>query len=434
MSTLLGLLVVVLLVTASGMFVAVEFSLIAADRQRLEEQAERGSRASKAAVRAMKRLSFHLSGAQLGITVTSLVLGYLTEAFLADLIAGPLDTVGLGGPTVSIGIAFGAATVFQMVVGELVPKNLAISHPEVTARIMAPFALVVHGVLSPFILVFNATANWLLRRMGVEPKEELEVHRSLDELEYLIKTSGDSGLIDPDSHHLLTRTLRFGDKTAADALTPRVHVAAVPMRSTVAELAEEVARSRHSRYPVFEHDLDNVRGIATIGAVFAVAVDDRATTSVGDVMREPLVVPETRDLIDILDDFRGAEVPMAIVVDEHGGTAGILTLEDVLEELVGDVGDEHDPLPLTVGVADGLFVAAGTLHPDEVADLSGLDIPDGDYETVAGFVLQRLGRIPAAGDVLEYDGWRIEVAEMDGLRIAALQLEAPVAGRPEGHR
>ncbi len=410
------------------MFVAIEFSLIAVDRQRLEDRAAEGSLPARAAMRAVQRLSYHLSGAQLGITVTSLLLGYLSEAVIGSLLDRALGGA-LGGAGSGLSIAAGllVATVFQMVVGELVPKNIAISKPMATAQVTAPIALAVHGILSPVIIVFNGAANWVVRRLGVEPREEIEVHRSLDELEYLIRSSGASGALDPDSHTLLTRTLRFADKTVADALTPRVHVAAVPIGATVAELADEVAQSRHSRYPVFDHDLDDVRGVVVISSIFTTPVDARPTTTVAEVMVEPLVVPETRDLVDILDDFRTAPVPMAVVVDEHGGTAGILTLEDVLEELVGDVDDEHDPAPLTGGLSPGVFVAAGTLHPDEVTELSGLVIPEGDYETVAGFVLQRLGRIPTAGDALEHAGWRLEVAAMDGLRIAALELRSPTA-------
>jgi CBS domain containing-hemolysin-like protein len=177
---------------------------------------------------------------------------------------------------------------------------------------------------------------------------------------------------------------------------------------------------------VYEGDLDDVRGIVTIAAVFRTPVEERASLAVSAIMREPLVVPETRDLVDLLDDFRASDTQIAVVIDEHGGTAGILTLEDVLEEIVGDVDDEHDESQvMTVGVEEGVFVVAGTLHLDEVADASGLVLPEGDYETVAGFVLQRLGRIPAAGDGLSHDGWEIEVVEMDGLRIASLQLVAP---------
>jgi CBS domain containing-hemolysin-like protein len=225
---------------------------------------------------------------------------------------------------------------------------------------------------------------------------------------------------------LLTRTLRFGDKTAADVLTPRVHMRALSAGETVADLAVEVASSRHSRYPVYEGEFDNVRGIASINGIFETPVDRRSEVTMAEIMIEPMFVPETRDLVDILDDFRASRRQMAVVIDEHGGTAGILTLEDVLEELVGDVDDEHDEAqPMTEGVAEGVFLLAGTLHPDEVAEQADLVIPDGEYETLAGFVLQRMGRIPSEGDLLRYDGWTIEVAEMDRLRIASLQVRAP---------
>ncbi len=429
MSTVVGLLIVILLVGASGFFVAVEFALVAADRSRLEALADAGRWPARSAVGALRRLSFHLSGAQLGITVTSLILGYLTEPLLAQLLDPVLAPLGVGaGSTLSIVVALFLATVFQMVAGELVPKNIAISHPEATAQALSPIATVVHTILSPAIILFNGAANWAVRRMGIEPQEEIGAHRSLDELEFLIKSSGEGGMIDEAARDLLTRTIRFGDKRAADALTPRVHVQAVPVDATVAELAVEVAESRHSRYPVYDGDLDDVRGIAVITSIFDLTPAERATTPVTAIIAEPLVVPESRDLIDILEDFRVHEVQMAVVVDEHGGTAGILTLEDVLEEIVGDVDDEHDEVqPLTAGVEAGVYVVAGTLHLDEVADASGLELPEGEYETVAGYVLHRLGKIPTPGDLVRHDGWTIEVVEMDRLRVASIQLVEPEA-------
>jgi CBS domain containing-hemolysin-like protein len=427
MSTLVGLLVVIALVAANGFFVAVEFALVASDRDRLEALAAEGRWPARVAVGALKRLSFHLSGAQLGITTSSLVLGFLAAPLAGSLIAPPIEAVtGRSGSSLPIVLGLMVATVFQMVAGELIPKNIAIARPEPAAQALAPLAQVVHGALSPVILLFNGAANWAVGRLGIEPREELVTHRSLEELEYLIRSSGASGALDPEAHSLLRRTLRFGDKTAADALIPRVHVQAVPTTATVAELLDEVCRSRHSRYPVYHDDLDDVRGIATITTLFRTPVEDRASVTVASIMREPLVVPETRDLMDILDDFRVSDTQFAVVIDEHGGTAGILTLEDVLEEIVGDVDDEHDESQtMTVGVEEGVYVVAGTLHLDQVAELSGLELPDGDFETVAGFVLQRLGRIPAAGDALVHDEWEIEVVEMDGLRIASLQLVAP---------
>ncbi len=428
MSILLGFLIVILLIAASGFFVAVEFALIAADRSRLETLAAQGRWPARIAVGVMRRLSFHLSGAQLGITFTSLLLGYLAEPLVGRLIDPAVARVtGQEGSGVSVLLALLLATVFQMVAGELIPKNIAIAHAEASVQVLAPAARVVHGVFWPLITLFNGAANALVRLVGIEPREEHHVHRSLEELEYLIRSSGKSGALDPESHSLLTRTLRFGDKTAADALTPRVHLEAVPVTATVAELAAFAAEIQHSRYPVYDGDLDNLRGVVSITSIFATPPAERAGRSVATIMAEPLVVPETRDLVDILGDFRRTGTEMAVVIDEHGGTAGILTLEDVLEEMVGEVDDEHDEEaanPLT-GVGDGVYVVAGTLHLDEVADASGLSLPEGEYETVAGFVLHRLGRIPTAGDHLTVGGWHIEVVEMDGLRIASLQLTAP---------
>lgn len=427
MSILLGLAAVILLIAASGFFVAVEFALIAADRSKLEGMAAEGRWPARAAVATLRRLSFHLSGAQLGITFTSLLLGFLAEPLVGRLIEPVLSAVtGSEHPTWSLALALLLATVVQMVAGELIPKNIAISRAEAAVQFLAPVARIVHGVLTPVIVVFNGAANWVVRRVGIEPQEERVVHRSLEELEYLIRTSGNSGALDPESHNLLTRTLRFGDKTAADALTPRVHVEAVPVTATVAELASLAALVQHSRYPVYEGDLDHLRGVVNITSIFETPLSERAARPVTSIMVEPLVVPETRDLFDILTDFRATGTDMAVVIDEHGGTAGILTLEDVLEEIVGDVDDEHDEVqPLTVGVHDGVYALAGTLHLDEVAEVGGLSLPEGDYETVAGFVLDRLGRIPNVGDSVDHDGWTIEVIEMDGLRIASLQLVAP---------
>ncbi len=427
MPLIVGLLIVVALVAANGFFVAVEFALVAADRSKLEALAAEGSWSAKAAIAARRRLSFHLSGAQLGITVTSLVLGFLSEPIFGQLLEPVLAPIPLlSGTTGSVVVALAVTTVFQMLFGELIPKTIAVAKPEPTSQALSPLARIVHGALSPLIRVLNGAANATVRMMGMEPQEELADVRSLEELEYIIQSSGESGMLAPAAQTLLTRTIRFGGKTAADALTPRVHVAAISGEASAAELVELARRRRHSRFPVIGHDLDDVLGVVDATSVFELGPDERSARRASDLMVEPLVVPETRDLVDIVDDFRESETPMAVVVDEHGGTAGILTLEDVLEEIVGEVDDEYDEATeLTVGVAPGVFLLAGTLHPDEVEEACGLIVPEGEYETVAGFVLDRLGRIPSAGEGITHDGWAIEVAEMDHLRIASLQVVRP---------
>jgi CBS domain containing-hemolysin-like protein len=427
MPLIVGLIIIVLLVAANGFFVAVEFALVAADRSKLEAQASDGSFAAKAAVSARRKLSFHLSGAQLGITVTSLVIGFLSESTVGELLAPVLEPFPfLSGPTMSIVIALAVATVFQMLVGELIPKTIAVAKPETTSRALAPIALVVHGVLSPLIRVLNGAANWTVRRMGMEPQEELEDVRSLQELQYIIQSSGAGGALTPTAQDLLTRTIRFGEKTAADALTPRVHIVALRVDDPVSELVVKASETNFSRFPVFGDDLDDVRGVVDIQRVFGLSAEQRARVTASELMGDPMIVPETKDLVDIVDDFRKTDAQIAVVIDEHGGTAGILTLEDVLEEIVGEVDDEYDEsTSLTIGVAPGIFLLAGTLHPDEVEEACGLVIPEGEYETIAGFILAELGKIPRVGEGLTYEGWRIRVAEMDGLRIASLRATAP---------
>jgi CBS domain containing-hemolysin-like protein len=356
-------------------------------------------------------------------------VGFLSDSIfgrLLDPIVGSIPL--LSGPTGSVILALAVATVFQMVAGELIPKTIAVAKPEPTALALAPIALVVHGVLSPLIRMLDGVANWTVRRFGMEPQEELADLRSLEELGYIIQTSGESGALTPAAQELLTRTIRFGDKTAADALTPRVHVSALRIDATVADMVQAAKESRFSRFPVFDQDLDHVRGVVDVSEVFELSVEERAEKTAGQLMREPLIVPETRDLVDLVSDFRSSEAQMAVVIDEYGGTAGILTLEDLLEEIVGEVDDEYDEATdLTVGVGPGVSLLAGTLHPDEVEAACGLVLPVGEYETVAGFVLAHLGRIPNQGDGLTYQGWRLEVAEMDRLRIASLLVVEPQA-------
>ena len=425
MNVYLGILLVLLLIAGNGFFVAVEFALVASDRSKLEARAAEGSWAARAALATFSRLSFHLSGAQLGITITSLVLGFLIEPLVGEILEPFVEPlVGTGsGWTIALSIAI--ATVMQTVLGELIPKNLAIARPEAVAQALAPAAKVVHAVLSPFIVTFNGAANWTVRRLGIEPREELSAVRSLEEIEYLIRSSAETGTIAPDAVDLLTRSLRFNDKDVADALTPRVHVTGLSIDATVGDLVELTRSSGHSRYPVYGEDLDDVRGVVDIASVFSLGDGDRSALPIRRIMREPTVVPETRELNDILDDFNQVETDLLIVLDEHGGMAGVLTLEDVLEELAGDVVDEYDAEARTTTARSDVSVVAGTLHADEVADRTGFEMPDGDYETIAGFVLDALGRIPDEGASFAHHGWQLEVVAMDRLRVASVQIISP---------
>jgi len=427
--TALGLLAVILLILANGFFVAVEFALVAVDRNRVKIDAEAGQRGARLTAGALRRLSFYLSGAQLGITVTSLVVGFIAEPTVAAALEPLLgDVVGEDRASpVSIGLALVLATVGQMVGGELVPKTLAIARPRTTSYLLTGPMVVVCRLLGPVITFFNGAANWTVRHLGIEPQEELLSVRTLEELELLIRSSAAEGTLEPEAITLLTRTIRFGDKDAAAALTPRPDVLTLRSDDTVATLAARSVETGKSRFPVVGTDLDDVTGVVHVKEVYGVPFEQRGSTPVSAVMVPAFVVPETRDLADLLVDLRHGGAHLAVVVDEHGGTAGIITLEDVLEEIVGEIDDEHDVRRTAVTKVQrpGEWLLDASLHHDEVFDACGFDMPEGDYDTLAGFVLSVLGHIPEPGERFEHDGWEVRVDSLDGLRVATVSLRRP---------
>jgi CBS domain containing-hemolysin-like protein len=410
--------------------VLAEFSLVAADRSRLDRRAEEGSRGAGIARRAISRMSFYLSGAQLGISVSSLLIGFIAEPTIGRALSPALTATGLSpGSTaaVSVALALALATAAQMVIGELIPKNLAITRPIGFAIASVPPLTIWSRLLRPLIALLNSSANAAVRAVGVEPREELEGVRSLEDLNLLIRSSREQGAIPEDEFSLLQRSISFGGKVAADALVPRVQVIAILSEASVADLAELATSSGHSRFPVTGKDLDDVHGIAHFKDVFRIPPQERARTSVREVMGEPFVVPESRDLESLLHEMRSHRRQMAIVIDEYGGTAGILTIEDLIEEIVGDIEDEYDPAlrgQLT-GPPSGIHVISGMLRPDEVREATGFEIPEGDYETLAGFLLTLFDRIPNQGDHATYGGWELKVVEKERNRISRVLLVAP---------
>jgi CBS domain containing-hemolysin-like protein len=431
LGSVLGLLAIVVLIAVNGVFVAAEFALVAADRSRIDAAADQGSRRAGLVRSLLRHLSFHLSGAQLGITVTSLLIGFLAEPVVGELIQPLLEPIV--GPAavraVSVTVALILATVVQMVAGELTPKTVAVAKPEASSLFLAPFLQVYGVVFGPLIRVLNRAANWAVRRLGVEPKEELASVRSLAELSRLAEASAEEGTIGDTASTLFTRSLRFAGKSAADALVPRVKVSALATDETASDLVARSATTGYSRFPVFRTDLDDVVGVVLVKSVHGVAPAARSATTVEALMTDIVVVPETRSLQGVLADLRDARSHLAVVVDEYGGTAGIITLEDVLEEIVGEIDDEHDVRPSVLtpaGGRSGPWDLPGSLHPDEVLDATGFEPPDGEYETLAGFVLDQLGHIPAVGDQFEFEGWKLRVAGMDGLRVDLVELSERV--------
>ncbi|MFJ3221837.1 hemolysin family protein [Streptomyces sp. NPDC086783] len=442
MTEVLLLLVAILLSVACGAFVAAEFSLTTVERGELERAVERGERGASGALKAARNLTFQLSGAQLGITVTNLVVGMLAEPSIAKLIAGPLEAMGVpSGASHSIALVLGTAlsTVFLMVVGELVPKNWAISSPLAVAKRVASPQRWFSAAFRPFITHLNNTANRLVRRFGIEPAEELASARGPKELVALARHSAKAGALEPDTAELFVRTLNLADLTAENVMTPRVQVIALDVQATCEDVANATRATGLSRFPVYRGNLDSVVGVVHIKDVLTVPAGLRARTSIAQITREPLFVPESLTVDRLLDRLAGKRT-MAVVIDEYGGTAGVATLEDIVEEVVGEVRDEHDPHEtpdLAPAGEDGegrtLYSADGSARTDQLERV-GLRVPDGPYETLAGLVAAEIGRIPAVGDTVEVAGWLLEVTDAGGRRAARVLLHAPDSGQGAGHK
>ena len=411
------------------MFVAVEFGLVAVDRNHIDQLADDGDRGARVARQLLRHLPFALGGAQLGISIVSLIIGFLAEPVIAELIR-PLLEPALGTAAangLSIFLALALATIAQMVLGELIPKGLTIAHPEVAARRLSRPLWLFATTFKPVIWVLNAVANRIVRALGIEPQEELSHVRSLPELSLVFQASAAEGTLAGTASALLNRSVRFAEKTVADVLVPRVEVRALERDAPVTELVQLATTTGHSRFPVYDADLDDICGVVHVKAVHTLKPSERERTAVSALMSDVVAVPETRELEDVLFDMRRARQHLVIAIDEYGGTAGILTLEDVLEEIVGEIDDEYDLLTTRLPVDDGSgsYRLSGALHLDEVEETVGLVVPEGEYETLAGFVLDRFGRIPAVGDRFTFLDWELEVCELDRRRIAAVRLTPP---------
>ncbi len=392
----------------NGFFVAGEFALVAVNRSRVESKAAEGDRKAKRLLARLKDLSFELSGAQLGITVTSLIIGFVAEDTIAELIRPALDRLGVTSIGLAVLIALILATLFQMVFGELAPKNIAIAKSYPTAIRVGLAMAFVNRILRPLIVFFNRAANWTVRLVGIEPKDELAGLRSLQELEMIVRASSDRGELDDRETSLLTRAISFSERDAADAMIPRVEVHGVPREATVADVRALSVETGHSRFPVYGDNLDDIVGVAYVKDTFRLPAERRATTPVSEIVADAHVVPESMPLDTLLIDMQRSHRTFAVVADEYGGTAGIVTVEDIVEEILGEIEDEHDA-PATRRRGD---VLGGSLHRHEVLERTGFEWPEGGYDTLNGFVTDRLERFPEVGDVVDEAGYRIEVVSV----------------------
>ncbi|WP_283139596.1 hemolysin family protein [Rhizohabitans arisaemae] len=404
MTTALGLVAVLLLIAGTGYFVAQEFAFVAADRGVLREQENAGDAAAKRALQVTARLSFMLSGAQLGITVTSLLVGFIAQPALADVIAPWLSAAGLPEslvPGAALALGITVATIVGMILGELAPKNLGIARPEAVAKLLSRSTLVYLAVAGPVIRFFDSSATRLLRLFGVEPIEEVEQGATPEELDRIIEESKRSGELPAGLSELLDRALDFGNRTAEDVMVRRTAVVSLQANRPVSDLVDALRDAGHSRYPVLGEGSDDVVGVAGIRELLTVA--DTGRTSIREIVRPAFMVPAALPLPALLSQMRSTHEEFACVIDEYGGLAGVVTLEDLAEELVGELVDENDPEPPgAFRCLDGSWIVPGTLRIDEAERATGVGLPESEgYETVAGLVLAALGRLAEPGDTVQ---------------------------------
>lgn len=411
----------VLLTVGTGFFVASEFSLLNVERNDLEARASRGEKGLSSPISALKKTSTHLSGAQLGITLTTLLTGFVAEPALTSLLS-PLFTplsVGLETQkTFAVILGMVLATLFSFLIGELVPKNMALSSPLVVLKFVVGFQIAFTWIFGFMIKFLNKTGDRIVRLFGVEPKEELSSTRTAEELSSLVRRSASMGALDAQTATLLTKTLALSQLVAADVMTPRPRMHALDKDANLAELIEASIKTGHSRFPISDGTADDIIGVAHVKQAVAVPREKRDEVPVSAIMAPALRVPETMRLETLMVELRAKGLQLAIVVDEYGGTAGLATLEDLIEELVGELADEHDRAKagVTRG-ANSSILFPGMIRPDELLEMA-IKVPaDGAYETVAGFLMSELGRIPSVGDEVEIEDGALRVERMDGRRV-----------------
>jgi CBS domain containing-hemolysin-like protein len=425
---LLRLAGVVVLVLANGFFVAAEFALVSVRRTRVEELVRLGQAGAGAVKRALEDPDRFIAATQLGITLASLGLGWLGEPALAHFIEPVVNLlpdawVGVASHTLSAGLAFAVITFLHVVVGELMPKSIALQRPESTALVVAQPTLFTEIIFKPAIWALNGTGNFLLRLLGMRAASGHEMFHSVEELKMLVQASGESGVLEDRERDMLDAVFEFGDVTTHEVMVPRTEMIAVAADASLEELIQIAIKHTHTKYPVYEGDLDHILGIAHVKDLVRVQHDERRAATVRGLMREAIFVPDGLRLGDLLAQFRAKRHHMAIVLDEYSGTAGLVTLGDLIKEIVGEVADSFDKTgPDIQSLPNGSALLNGLAQIEDVNDRLGLDLRDEHYDTIAGFVLGRLGRMARVGDTVEANGVRLKVEALDGLRIARLSL------------
>jgi CBS domain containing-hemolysin-like protein len=416
----------VILLIANGFFVAAEFAFTAARREVVEENP---GPSAKAAVGAMSRLSETLAGAQVGITISTLLLGFVAEpsvAQLLELLLGWLPIPSGVLHTAALVVALLIVVFLHMVIGEMAPKNVAIATPERLAVTLGlPFRAYM-TVFRPLVVVLNWFANLLLRLFGVEPRDELETVHTAEDLATVIAAGRQEGVIEEFASKLLSGAILFSERDASEVMVPRPDIVGLPSTASPAYLNQVVTEEGFSRIPIYGQDIDDFIGFVHVKDLLGVPDDQFDRPIDPNLIRPLLVVPESAPVRPLLKEMQQSGRHLALIIDEHGGTAGLLTLEDIVEELVGEIRDEYDVTEAAVRQIgeSAWYYAPGSTRPDQLRNATGINLPEGEYETLGGFVMDRLGRIPRRGDRIEHEGWVLRVRRMDGRRVAEVELLA----------
>ena len=426
LSDILYLVLGVVLTLGTAVFVAAEFALVALDQTSVEARIQAGDKRAKPVLKALKSLSTQLSGAQVGITLTTILLGYTTQVALADLLGDGLSVWLSAALAVTLGTVISALLInaFSMLFGELAPKNLALAEPLRTAKLVTPLQLAFSWLFRPIIRMLNGSANALLHCLGIEPKEEISSARSASELASLVRHSADEGTMDESTANLFINTITMAELTAQDVMTDRGRMTTIPSTASAADLIDLARKTGHTRFPVTGENTDDIVGLANLRRAIAVPYEKRQQVLVTNpsVCVSAQKVPETLGIAGLLAELRREGMQTAIVVDEYGGTAGMVTLEDVVEEIVGEVSDEHDKRKRRIlENTDGTYLVPGTLRPDELANLLDIQVEDdGPYETLAGLIMYKLARMPQYKDKVELDTCALQVSQMSGRRVTQI--------------
>ena len=431
MSEWLLVLVGVVLTVGTGLFVASEFSLINLERNELESRRERGERGLSNTIRALSRTSTHLSGAQLGITLTTMLTGFIAEPAVSSLLTPVLRNWSIPESALegtAFALTMAIATLFSTLFGELVPKKLALTNPLAVNRFVVLFQMAFTWLFGWMIAALNGIGNSTVRALGIEPKEELSSTRTAEELASLVKRSATLGAMDQQTATLITKTLALSQLMAADIMTPRPKMHSIDREASVADVVALCNQTGHSRFPVIDGSSDDVVGLVHVKQAASVPRAKRSEVPVTAIMVEAERVPETMHLEKLMGLLRSKGLQLAIVVDEYGGTAGLATLEDLVEELVGELADEHDRSRVGVrrGVGDSVLFP-GLMRPDELRELAIQIADHGAYETVAGFVMHQLGVIPKVGDEVAVGNGTLRVERMDGRRVDRVRFTPDLA-------